>query len=362
VHADLLTTGSVSCTTNTDITKAGFCNVDGVIFSVGSAGNGASIRWSGSAANGWKYRNCELKIAGTGGGNFVFGNGGANGNVHEMYNTGIRVGATSCQLLLNAATLYWRNTASAIRGATIPTSLFGTSSAAIGTSIIDGVDLSPMGSGKNIVNGNTAAAPAKLYFSDCKLDAAVTRYAAVSATYGTEAFFTRCGSSGNYDFSKHNPLGTLTAEITVVRTGGASDGTTPHGYKVVTTANAKWAYPFECPPLAVWNDVVASTITITVYGVWTGGALPNNDDIWMDIQYLGDASSPQASLATTTKASGLETAAAVDADSSTWGGGTTKFKLTKTITAPAQKGDILVFIKVGAASATAYFDPKVVIT
>jgi sugar lactone lactonase YvrE len=82
----------------------------------------------------------------------------------------------------------------------------------------------------------------------------------------------------------------------------------------------------------------------------------------MDIQYLGDASSPAATFATTTKADGLATGAAVDADGSTWGGGTTVFKLTKTITAPAQKGDILVHVKIGAASATVYIDPKVVQT
>jgi hypothetical protein len=359
ISADLRTTAAIGTAGAFDVTIGGFCNVDGVILNAGSGAVSASIRVA-AAAHGWRWRNCELKLGGSTGGNIVLG---TFPNYQELENTGLRFGAAASQLLLNACSFTWRNTASALRGATMPTSLFSTSGAAMATATIDGVDLSPTGSGKNIVNGSLAPAPTKLYFSDCKLDAAVTRYAAVTAvTYATEAWFTRCGSAGNFDFSKHTPIGALTCETTVVRTGGASDGTQVMAYKVVTGANAKWRQPFECPPLAIWNDVIASTITVTVYGVWTGGALPNNDDIWMDIQKLGAAGSPLASIDTTTKADGLAAGVAVDADGSTWGGGTTVFKLTKTITAPAQKGDILVFIRVGAASATAYFDPKVVIT
>ena len=81
----------------------------------------------------------------------------------------------------------------------------------------------------------------------------------------------------------------LTEETTIVRTGGASDGTTPISWKIVTTANCNYSMPFECPPIAIWNDTTGSAVTATVEGIWGGGAVPNDDEVWLEVEYLGDA-------------------------------------------------------------------------
>jgi hypothetical protein len=176
--------------------------------------------------------------------------------------------------------------------------------------------------------------------------------------------FIRSGSAGvNYAVYRHRSSGALAEETTVVRTGGASAGSgeTPISWKIDTTANCSYSMPFECPPIAIWNDTTGSPKTATVEGIWGGGAVPNDDDIWLEVEYLGDASSPQGSFANDGKADLLATAAGQTSSSATWGGSTTKFKLAVTFTA-AQKGWIYARVKCAKASSVFYLDPLVVLS
>ena len=102
-------------------------------------------------------------------------------------------------------------------------------------------------------------------------------------------------------------------------------------------------------------------MTATVQGIWGGGAVPNNDDIWCDVEYLGSSGSPLASFVNDGKADILASNAAQDAGSGTWGGSTTKFKLNVTFT-PQQKGWILLRVKAAKASSTFYIDPKITLS
>src|SRR6185436_3707180 len=118
-----------------------------------------------------------------------------------------------------------------------------------------------------------------------------------------------------------------------------------------------YSTPFECPPIAIWNDTTGSR-TATVQGICGGGAVPNDDEIWLEVEYLGDASSPQGSFVNDGKADLLATAAAQTAASETWGGSTTDFALAVTFTA-AQKGWCYARVKIGKASSTFYIDPLI---
>ena len=55
---------------------------------------------------------------------------------------------------------------------------------------------------------------------------------------------------------------------------------TPYSWKIVTTANTSFNMPFECPPVAIWNDTVGAPKTATIEGVWGGGALPPDSEIF----------------------------------------------------------------------------------
>jgi hypothetical protein len=114
--------------------------------------------------------------------------------------------------------------------------------------------------------------------------------------------------------------------------------------------------------LVRWNDVEDSSITVNVYGIWNDAAVPDNNEIWMECEYLSGTTSSLGSTATTHRATLLTTVTAYTADplgDAAWDGdvGTeSAFKMSATFT-PNQKGLITTRIFVGAASATFYIDP-----
>ena len=196
---------------------------------------------------------------------------------------------------------------------------------------------------------------------DCKLNASVTKSASPQSYGSTEVDFIRCGAAGvNYAVYRDRISGQLTEETTIVRTGGggASDGTTTISWKVVTTANCTYSMPFECPPIAIWNDTTGSK-TATVEGI--AATLPTDQEIWLDLEYLSDASSPQGSFVNDGKADLLATAANQTSSSATWSGSTTAFKLAVTFT-PQQKGWVYARVKCAKASSTFYIDPLVTLS
>jgi hypothetical protein len=128
----------------------------------------------------------------------------------------------------------------------------------------------------------------------------------------------------------------------------------------VTTSGANFNTPYEVAPIAIWNDAVGSAKTITVEAI--ASAVLNNDEVWMDVEYMGSTTFPVASRSTTSKANILATGTANTTSSATWGGALTgKFSMAVTIT-PQQKGPITVYAKVAKASTTVYIDPLITVT
>jgi len=361
VSADRLATAQVATTGAgaSHISFVGYAHYDGIIFNMGGGSGHIIIPNTGSLT--WaRFDNCSLRMTGTGAASRVQCGNALGGINIELNNTTVQFGNVGQGMLIQA-TLRWRNTPTAILGATIPTILFLLSS---GGGLVEclGVDFSAMGSGKTIVGAGGTGTAVTFNFVDCKIDAAVTKSAVPYAHGSGETDFIRSGASGvNYTISSYRISGTLVEETTIVRTGGASDGTTPIAWKIITTATCTYSMPFECPAIAIWNDVDGSAVTATVEGIWGGGAVPNDDDIWLDVEYLGDNSSPQGSFVNDGKADLLATAAGQTASSASWGGSTTKFKLGVTFT-PQQKGWIFARVKCAKASSTFYIDPLVTLT
>jgi hypothetical protein len=355
VSTDRRATAQLATNVNTTMNFSGFTHYDGLIFIAGNSTGTANMVLVNSSSTWMRFDNCSLRIGSTGAGKIhvpVFA------NYVDLNNTTASFSGTS-QGFSIASVLKWRNTPSALLG-TIPTTLFN----ANGSGEVEciGIDLSAAGSGKTICGTDAASCALKYKLMDCKLNASVTKSTVPGAHGSTEVDFIRSGASGvNYTVYRHRISGALAEETTVVRSGGASDGTTPIAWKIDTTVNNNYSLPFECPPIAIWNDVTGSAVTATVEGVWGGGAVPNDDDIWLDVEYLGDASSPQGSFVNDGKADLLATAAGQTSSSATWGGSTTKFKLAVTFT-PQQRGWIYARVKCAKASTTFYIDPLVVLT
>ena len=95
---------------------------------------------------------------------------------------------------------------------------------------------------------------------------------------------------------------------------------TPYSWKIVTTANTSFNMPFECPPVAIWNDTVGAPKTAVIEGIWGGGVLLNDDEVFVELEHLADGASPLATLVNDGKANLLAAAAAQDASSATWVG------------------------------------------
>jgi hypothetical protein len=361
VSADRRATAQVLVTGANTLTFAGVAHYDGIIFSVGNLTNACNILVSQLQGGCHRFDNCSLRLAGNNaGGNLTLGAAGVGGTYVEFNNTTVSF-ANVLQVFSSYAKFKWRNTPSALLG-TIPTTVFSVNPSRGGSIECIGVDFSAAGSGKTLIASPGQTQSGTFTLVDCKLDAAVTISSAQSTPGGADLDLIRSGASGiNYTVRRYRSSGTLNEETTIVRTGGASDGTTPIAWNITTNTTANYTIPFECPPIAIWNDVTGSAVTATVEGIWGGGAVPNDDDIWLDVEYLGDASSPQGSFVNDGKADLLATAAGQTSSSATWGGSTTKFKLAVTFT-PQQRGWIYARVKVGKASTTVYVDPLVTLT
>lgn len=354
VSADLATTGTISTTGASNITLAGLVSVCyGITFSVADSTSAAAF-----VGGFWNLDNCVVKNAGNSSAGTIrptATNGRANWS-----RTSVQFANAGQSIQLTTGIFNWKNTPTAIGGATLPTNFFNAN--CIGDVFLEGVDLSAL-SAKTLVAPSTTMFRA--VFADCKLPASVTPTGTLTSPIGPTLTLARCDSGAtNYRTERYAYEGSQVMETTVVRGGGASDGTTSVAWKIVTTANSKFEQPFTSIPISEWNDVTASNVVVTVFGIWATGAVPNNDDIWIEVEYLGSSSTPQGSFASTAKADVLAAGAAVSSDGSTWGGSTTPFKMVATLSAPQPglKGRLKVRVKAAKASTTFFIDPKVVLS
>ncbi|WP_434723106.1 hypothetical protein [Mesorhizobium sp. RIZ17] len=352
VSADIRTTATVTTTGSAAIsfrTANSITDYEGIIFSSGTTGTG-TFDLSVNGGITLKFRNCALRMGSAGGGLMTTPSGGRV----ELENTTLQFNSTG-QYIYVQGEVIWRG--GSITGSTFPTTLFNPANNSTGYLEVEGVDLSAI-AGTIIGSNSSQALIARLM--DCKINASAT----VAATPNRRGFidYLRLDSGGtNYKHGRVAFAGAQTEETTIVLTGGASDGTTAISWKIITTANSTELFPFESQPIAIWNDTVGSPVTATIQGIWGGGAVPNNDDIWVDVEYLGASGSPLGSFVSNGKATILASNAALSAGAGTWGGSTTKFALAVTFT-PQQKGYIFARVKAAKASSTFYIDPKIVLS
>jgi hypothetical protein len=243
---------------------------------------------------------------------------------------------------------------------TVPTTMIVTASANLTLVTFDGVDLSAFASGKNLWNAGTAVAS----IVNCKLGASVTPVTGTLSdlirNYGLDLYGSN--SSGVVQRNeRYRAQGTLTTETTVVRTAGSGDGTTAWSMKIATTANASQTYPFEVCEGRDWNSATGASRTLTFHCLTDNVAL-NNNDIWVDLYYLGDSGDSEALLVSSGPANVLSSGSALASDSSeawtTTGIATpNKQKFSVSFT-PQIAGLYRYKIRVAKPSTTIYLDGK----
>lgn len=160
--------------------------------------------------------------------------------------------------------------------------------------------------------------------------------------------------------------GSIKHETTLVRTGGASDGTTGLSWKLESNANAnEHVSTLETDEIVRWNETVGTAITATVEILHDSVTDLQDDEIWMEVQYLGTSGFPLG-LSIDDKRADILTAAAnqttsTEAWTTTGMTNPNKQKLSVTFT-PQEKGYIHAKVHVGKVSYTVYVCPKIDIT
>lgn len=348
---DLRTTASLA------ITTSGLSTVNGGLYIYGlSISADASIISANSGQLPVTFKNCAFNPTGA-----TFGVQLSNCIID---NSPVTFASTTQTIAYGTGITRWINTPNPIRGV-IPTSVFTFNSSG---AIVElrGLDLSAVGSGKTLFTPSANYQPSRLTLVGCKLSSAVTLFGGFNSNTRRNIVdvINSDSAATNYLMSRGMTEGTLTTETTIVRTGGATDGTTPVSWKIVTSSLSNWTFPFDCPQMTIWNDVTGSNVVVTVYGIWGGASVPNNDDIWMEVDYTGSTLTPQMTTLQLTKATPLNAGAALASDTSTWGGSVTPFKLTTTLSSPQPglKGPIYIRVRCAKPSTTFYIDPKPVLS
>lgn len=193
----------------------------------------------------------------------------------------------------------------------------------------------------------------------CKMPSGVPIFSTATYSDFRGALATRCDGN-NFGILHDSYWGQLT-DADKTRTGGASDGDA-FAWKVVTTANCSIANPYYTQWMPIWVSSTGSK-TFTVY-IGNAAADLTDTQCWLEVEYLGTASSTLPSTATNRNADILAAGTVhTDDTGSTWSGGGLTYmqSLAKTVTiAKAGLAQVrVVFIK---PSATVYIDPLVTVS
>lgn len=363
----LATTATVSNTGGYNISFTGHCYVYGVSFSGATSGNYGCAFTNSSVSLGWTFDSCVIKNATTSYQSINIGSatGGNYGGYVKLINSQIYFGSTWQSLKSQSASLVWIGGGLA-SGSAVPTTLLaGLTGNGSKFMVLDGVDISALGSGKSLVDVS-AASSIPVVVKNCKIGGSVSIISgAINAPNQVTVSLDNCDSSDtNYRMEHYKYQGSIKAETSKTRSGGASDGTTPISWNMTSLAGSSFVSPLESPPISIWNETTGSSKTVTVEIAQDSAATTLNDDeIWLEVEYMGTSGYPISSIASDRKANILATAAAQTTSSVTWDNMTTptKQKLEVSFT-PQEKGLFTARVMLAKASTTVYVDPIITVS
>lgn len=334
--------------------------VYGVVMEIGSGNNGLTFSINnGTATSTQVWEDCNLRIVSTSGSSGLNINGATNLLFKTILrNTTLHTG-NEATIINVPGTLEWDGGVSLCQSTAAP-KVFGFPPKG-GQGRHSGIDFSGMVAGTSLVN--PSAGFGKHVFRNCRLPTGWTGslILGVIAGPGIRAEMYNCDSADtNYRLWTEDYSGSVRSETAIVRTGGASDGTTPLAWKMTTAANV--VYPtlsLDSPEIVRWNEVVGTALTATIE-VITDNVTLTDAECWLEVQYLSTAGFPLASFITDAKAGFLAAAAAQTASTVAWTttGLTTpvKQKLSVTFT-PQEKGFLHARIMLARPNTTVYVDP-----
>jgi hypothetical protein len=357
------TTATIATTGANDLRISGALYCYGISFSVGAS---IAIAYT-SIAGRQTYEACNFHLNNaTGGSRIQVGLNLSVASDQVWDNCTVKFGHASQALSLNV-NFAWRG-GSIASGGTAPAALIvGVGTTRAGVAEVDGVDLSNGATGMHLFAPATQH-PYKAIFRNCKLPASwsgsLVSGGVTAAGLRAEMYNCAAGAT-NYALWVVDYYGSIRDETTIVRTGGASDGTTPLSWKMVSTANTAWrTSTLMSPEIVAWNEATGGALTATVEIV-TDNVTLTDRECWLEVQYLGSSAAPVSTFVTDAATDYLTTGANQTTSSETWTttGLTTpvKQKLSVTFT-PEMKGFVQARVFLAKASTTVYVDPKIQIS
>ena len=314
-----VTTGATISTTAAVNLSLGSINgaiyVYGITFRVGvGISSGVSHIIMGPTNAYYSFDNCSFRIANTSASvSTVQINTTFAGNV-IWNNCTVSFGASGQYVDVGTNQFIWQNTGQVlVTGSTVPAVLMGASAnSRLSNVTLEALDLSQITTTLTGLAGSIAMSNVSI--KDCKFNASTAIVTPVS--FGQTIQTIRCDSAATgYKSARYQYEGTETTETSITRVGGAADPTGQlQSRKIVTTANSHWLRPFKAEPYATWNPTTGATVTVTVCGTVNAGASPNNDDLWLEVEYLGSSATPVGTMITTTKSNVLASSVAVTSD------------------------------------------------
>lgn len=354
----LATSATVSTTGASNIGIQGNLYAYGIQWFAGSGASSANINLSASAVGVRQhFESCD----------FVLNNSNAGSQINtaaslmSFDNCRFKFGAAGQQFAMNGSIRI--NGGSIISGGTSLTNFLTAGSGNRADALVDGMDLSNFSSAVNLIGGSGAGS-GRIVFRNCKLPASWSGslFNATPTQACLRAEMWNCdNASTNYRLWVEDAYGSIKHETTLVKTGGASDGTTPLSWKMASSANASFPLPLCSPEIAsAWIDSTGSAKTITIDILHDSATALKDDEVWVDVSYLSDSGTPKTSRVADSKADILATGADQATSSATWTttgmANPNKQKLEVAFT-PQQKGVALVKVCLAKASTTVYVDP-----
>jgi hypothetical protein len=338
----------------------------GLTLQAGSAGNNASLNLSTTANGRFVWDSCIFSLTTTNTSARINVTGADHAAI-EWRNCSINFGNTgaSVNFTTNGSTFRWIG-GGAVLGSSSPNpatnAIFGGTGVG-GMWLIENVDFSNFAAAVHIDNGGGSNTNTMI-LRNCKLPAAWSGTlvrTAITAPRRVSMYNCAAGAT-NYALWIEQLEGAIRDETTLVRTGGASDGVTPISYKMTSTANV--AYPggsLYSDEIVTRVNTTGSPMTLTVHILHDSVTNLTDDEVWVEVNYLGSSATPIATLITDAKADVLATAAAQAASSETWtttGMANPNKQMLEVTFTPQMAGFVIARVALAKASKTIYYCPK----
>lgn len=371
-------TAVITTTGASNITWAGTAmnETRGLTFNAGTGASAANISLGGQGAV-QRYVNCKFNLLTTSASSRILASSTAE-RLHWQ-NCDVKFSDAGQRISLPTFCKFSWSGGGIASGGTSPASLMAGGGNYLCSEVaLENLDLSQASSTLNIFDALTGYSSGTFSIRNSKLPASWSGGLVSGTIAGAGAAYemTNCDDGAtNYRLWRATGYGTVKSETTIVRTGGASDGTTPLSWLMATSSMANFPFGFlETPEIVAWNETTGSSVTATVEivhdtnvaaGQGAGMAYAFRDDeIWLEVQYLSASGAPLGAFVSDAKAEVLGTGSDQASSSEAWTttGMTTpvKQKLSVTFT-PQMKGFVHARVMLAKASKTCYVDPKLTV-